>query len=82
MPLAIHAPMKTGRLLAIYLLAVIAIGAAYGYSDEFHQRFTAGRTYDLADWGCDILGVSAAVLAFRSGRGTRMLWSGRGCTIM
>jgi VanZ family protein len=52
----------SGRAMLPRALIVIAIGAAYGYSDEFHQRFTAGRTYDLADWGCDIIGASAGVL--------------------
>jgi VanZ family protein len=44
------------------VLLAIAIGSAYGYSDEFHQRFVPRRTYDLADWAFDIVGVTAGVL--------------------
>ena len=43
------------------LLGVV-IGSAYGFSDEVHQRFVPGRTYDLGDWAFDILGATAGVL--------------------
>lgn len=44
----------------------MAVGAvllcvAYGYSDEWHQRFVPGRQYDLADLLAD--GIGAAVAA-------------------
>ena len=33
------------------------IGIAYAYSDEFHQRFVPGRSYDLYDFLADCLGI-------------------------
>jgi VanZ family protein len=33
------------------------IGIIYAYSDEFHQRFVPGRTYDLYDFLADCLGI-------------------------
>jgi VanZ family protein len=37
----------------------------YGYSDEFHQRFVPGRTYDLYDWLTDALSALAFVVLFK-----------------
>jgi len=37
------------------------VAALYGAGDEFHQRFVAGRSADVADWLTDMAG-SAAVL--------------------
>jgi len=39
-----------------------AIAAAYGATDEFHQRFVPGRTAALDDWAADALGAAAAVI--------------------
>jgi VanZ family protein len=33
------------------------IGIIYAYSDEFHQRFVPGRSYDLYDFLTDCLGI-------------------------
>jgi len=33
------------------------IGIVYAYSDEFHQRFVPGRSYDLYDFLADCLGI-------------------------
>jgi VanZ family protein len=33
------------------------IGIAFAFSDEFHQRFVPGRSYDLFDFLADCLGV-------------------------
>jgi VanZ family protein len=49
----------TGRVV---LLATL-ICAAYGYSDEVHQRFVPGRQYDLWDLGADVLGGMTAGVA-------------------
>jgi VanZ family protein len=38
----------------------IVISAAYGYSDEYHQRFVPNRSYDLMDWAADVSGATAA----------------------
>ena len=46
----------TGRVV---LLATLTC-AAYGYSDEVHQRFVPGRQYDLRDLGADVLGGMTA----------------------
>jgi VanZ family protein len=46
----------TGRVV---LLATL-ICAAYGYSDEVHQRFVPDRQYDLRDLAADVLGGMTA----------------------
>jgi VanZ family protein len=33
------------------------IGMIYAYSDEFHQKFVPGRSYDLYDFLADCLGI-------------------------
>ncbi len=45
-----------GARLRQALLAV-AIGAAYGASDELHQFFVPGRSCDVFDWVSDLAGV-------------------------
>lgn len=40
----------------IYLFAILT-GMLYAMSDEFHQRFVAGRTSRITDIGIDTLGV-------------------------
>jgi len=40
----------------LFLLSSL-IGIIYAYSDEFHQRFVPGRTYDLYDFLADCLGI-------------------------
>lgn len=44
-------------------VAAWAIAAAYGVTDEFHQRFVPGRTADVADVVADAAGAGAAVVA-------------------
>jgi VanZ family protein len=43
--------------------AAIAISSAYGLSDEYHQLFVPGRTFDLLDLAADaagsVIGASA-----------------------
>jgi VanZ family protein len=55
----------------------IALAAAYGASDEFHQAFVPGRDADVFDWFADVAGaVLGAALAARA---TRRPWrSSRG----
>lgn len=37
---------------------MIAIGAAYGISDEWHQSFVPGRVPSVGDWLADVAGVA------------------------
>jgi len=40
----------------VFLLSSL-IGIAYAFSDEFHQRFVPGRSYDFFDFLADCLGI-------------------------
>jgi VanZ family protein len=44
------------------LLLAFLISCGYGYSDEYHQLFVYGRTYDLYDWLADSSGAAVFVL--------------------
>jgi VanZ family protein len=56
---------------AVIALAV-AIGALYGVSDEFHQRFVPGRDASVDDWIADVLGtLTGAIVAV-----TLRAWAG------
>jgi VanZ family protein len=44
------------------VLLAILITTAYGASDEYHQRFVAGRSADLADLYADATGASVATV--------------------
>lgn len=48
-------------LLGVSLLAVILV-SAYGATDEWHQRFTPGRSCELFDWVADTCGGLLAVV--------------------
>jgi VanZ family protein len=43
--------------------ALIAAGALYGLSDEWHQSFVPGRDASAADWLADLCGVTLGYLA-------------------
>jgi len=49
---------------------LVAAGAIYGLSDEWHQMYVPGRTFDLLDWAADVAGVVF-------GYGTTVLLLGR-----
>jgi VanZ family protein len=38
------------------VLGAIVISTVYGVSDEFHQRFVPGRSFDVLDMAADALG--------------------------
>lgn len=57
-------PSERLRREPVWAYAVIlAIGMAYGVSDEIHQFFVPNRSTSLADFFADTLGVAAAILA-------------------
>lgn len=43
------------------------VAIAFGISDEFHQRFTPGRFFDLGDWLADSVGSAVGVWLSRKG---------------
>jgi VanZ family protein len=47
-------------VLAFFLVAL------YALSDEFHQAFVPGRTPDLVDLVCDLLGAAAGLWLWKS----------------
>ena len=38
-------------------LLLLAIGAAYGITDEWHQMYVPGRMPDVVDWLADVAGL-------------------------
>jgi len=61
---------------AATVIGAVIISSAYGVSDEFHQRFVPGRSYELLDMAADATGSAAAaamlwawsIIRRRSGR--------------
>jgi hypothetical protein len=47
-------------------LGAVAISLLYGVTDEWHQRFVEGRTFELADLVADGAGALAAGIAARA----------------
>ncbi|HEX2201882.1 MAG TPA: VanZ family protein [Longimicrobium sp.] len=45
--------------------APVALGWAYGASDELHQARVPGRSPDVWDWVADALGVVAGLVTYR-----------------
>ena len=44
-------------------LRAVLLSAAYGVTDEFHQRFVTNRNSDIHDWYADIAGALVGALA-------------------
>lgn len=42
-------------------LRAVLLSAAYGATDEFHQRFVSNRTSDIHDWYADVIGALVGV---------------------
>jgi VanZ family protein len=40
----------------------VLLASAYGWTDEFHQRFVPNRMSGLDDWAADTLGATTAVV--------------------
>ena len=64
---------ETGFFRKNVFLFSSLIGIAFAYSDEFHQRFVPGRSYDFYDFLADCLGVILVQAALRIYLG----WGGR-----
>lgn len=47
----------------IVIMLCIVCAAAYGASDEFHQRFVPGRDAGVPDWVADAIGATSGGLA-------------------
>jgi VanZ family protein len=45
------------------VLAAIAISTLYGVSDEYHQLFVPGRSFDVLDMAADFIGSIAGASA-------------------
>ena len=50
-----YAWSREPRLIAHTVL--IALGALYGVSDEWHQMYVPGRIADVRDWVADVVGL-------------------------
>jgi VanZ family protein len=53
------------------LWIAVALGAAYGASDEIHQMFVPGRSASVLDWLADAAGTLAAVVLYARWRAPR-----------
>lgn len=54
------------RPVAVGVLVLgAALAAAYGATDELHQRVVEGRSCDLFDWTADAVGAMLAAVAWR-----------------
>lgn len=54
--------MRERRITPLLLAGCITLAAAYGASDEFHQRFVRGRDAALDDLAADAVGATAGAL--------------------
>jgi VanZ family protein len=61
-----HALNNSKRSIKLRFVLVLCIVALYAASDEFHQRFTPGRTPSFRDIGIDVAGglIGIAVMRF------------------
>ena len=51
------------RITLRQALIGLALASFYGVTDEFHQRFVAGRSAEIADWYSDTIGAAIALFA-------------------
>ena len=64
-----HAQTRTGWPPA----AAVALGIAYGASDEWHQSFVPGRSVSGLDWLADLCGVTLGYWAASQSRITQRM---------
>ena len=60
-----HAMNSSNRSIKQKFILVLCIVALYAASDEFHQRFTPGRTASFRDVGIDVAGGLIGVTVMR-----------------
>ena len=48
------------------VLAAVAISSLYGVSDEYHQMFVPGRTFDVLDMAADAFGSVVGACAMKA----------------
>jgi len=48
------------------VFAAVVISSLYGVSDEYHQRFVPGRTFDLLDMAADAVGSVTGACATKA----------------
>ena len=48
------------------VFAAIVISSLYGVSDEYHQRFVPGRTFDVLDMAADAFGSVGGACAMKA----------------
>lgn len=74
--LSMHAIGRSTRApITIAIVLIVSLIAAFGYADEWHQQFIAGRSRDIADWMADTTGALAGVVAAATARRRRELTS-------
>lgn len=56
---------KPGKRINLVSLPAWGMAVVYALSDEIHQLFVPGRTFQLADLALDALGALVGVLIFR-----------------
>ena len=49
--------LRSEKRRSLAIVVTVALGVAFGAADEWHQRFIAGRSSEVADWGADSTGV-------------------------
>jgi VanZ family protein len=54
------------RVTAYVVIGAIAISSLYGVTDEYHQLFVPGRTFDVRDIFADTLGAAAGASAVKA----------------
>lgn len=51
--------------IKIFIILVLLITVSFGFIDEYHQSFVAGRIFSLWDWLADAIGGIIGVVSFQ-----------------
>lgn len=57
-------PGGSGVVARSRIVAATAFGCLYGMSDEIHQLCVPARSFSMADWAADCIGVAAGAAAW------------------